>query len=123
MREARQNACTAAGSIGRGRRHRGNAAAHPKPRHTRPTHRRWQRGHTESIVVIAAVFQAPTFALNADAKQKACKPSRALSKSLLTIECAKYAPEMSEARKNERSTAEACMLRRLGLAQTQRNLP
>ena len=58
-----------------------SAAAHPRPRHTCCTHRRWQRAHTLAIVVIEAVFQAPMSALNADAYLKACEPSHTLSKS------------------------------------------
>jgi hypothetical protein len=49
--------------------------------HTLRTRWRWQRAHTDSIVVIEAVFQAPMFALNAVAKANACEPSHTLSKS------------------------------------------
>ncbi len=45
------------------------------------------------------------FALNAFASKKACEPNRALSKSLHTIEYAKYAPEMSATR-SQRALAE-----------------
>jgi hypothetical protein len=78
MSEAHKQACTAAGSIGRGRRHRRNAAPHPRPRHPRLTLTRWYRAHTKLILVIEAVFQAPMFALNVFAPQNACEPSRAL---------------------------------------------
>ncbi len=54
-----------------------------------------------AIVVIEAVFQAPMFALKAVAPLNACEPSHTLAKSLRTIVCAKYAPEMRKARKNE----------------------
>ena len=37
------------------------------------------RAHTESIVVIEAVFQAPMSALNADAEENACEPSGTLA--------------------------------------------
>jgi hypothetical protein len=62
------------------------------------------RAYTEAIVVIEAVFQAAMSWLNAIAPLNACEPSHTLSKSLRTIEDAKYAPEMREARRNERST-------------------
>jgi hypothetical protein len=51
-------------------------------KHTLRTRWRWQRAHTESIVVIEAVFQAAMFALNAFAYWNACEPSHhTLSKS------------------------------------------
>jgi hypothetical protein len=93
-------------AIGPGRRQTGHAAPHATPctAHT-PHAGDGQRAHTVYIVVIEAVFQDPMFALNAAAEQNACEPSHTLSKSLRTLEYAKYTPEMSDARMNERSTA------------------
>jgi hypothetical protein len=68
-------------SIGSGRWRIGHTAPHAKPRHPHRTLRRWQRAHTVDIVVIAAVFQDPMFALNALAFINACGPSHPLSKS------------------------------------------
>ncbi len=81
MSEARKDerstaeACVAAGSIGRGRRHTGNAAPHAKPRHPRRTLRRWQRGHTLAMLAINAVFHAPMSALKLVVHANACEPS------------------------------------------------
>jgi hypothetical protein len=63
---------------GRGRRHPGQG---PHPTHTPHTQAMAMRAHTLAIVVTAAVFQAPMFALNAVAPENACEPSHTLSKS------------------------------------------
>jgi hypothetical protein len=74
----------AAASIRRGRWHtntREMSEAHQHEAHTSHTQAMAIRAHTEAIVVIEAVFQAPMFWLNAAAFINACGPSHTLSKS------------------------------------------
>jgi hypothetical protein len=54
-------------------------------KHTLRKRWRWQRAHTEAIVVIEAVFQAAMFALNTVDVKNACEPLRTLSKSPRSI--------------------------------------
>jgi hypothetical protein len=77
-RSTQQHACVAAGSIGRGRRQTGRTAPHA---YTPNTQAMLMRTHTLAMFAILAVFQAPMFALNADANENACGPSHTLAKS------------------------------------------